>query len=124
MSLTAGIAARMAQIALQREQDGISSILQHSQQHLDSGTAIKNKDGTHSTFLGVIMSDKRLNGGRETILPSMWFGKKLDAKKDREKIIVNALQSGKKWPSADSVPEAMFLEQQTHKLIEKQVGAK
>lgn len=112
------------QIAWQREQEGVASVLRHSQEHIDSGKAIKNKDGTHSTFVGVIMSDERLNGGKETILPSMWFGKKLDATKDREKIIVNALQSGKKWPSADTVPEALFLEEQTHKLMEKQVGAK
>jgi len=124
MSLTDGITARMMQIAWQREQEGVASVLRHSQEHIDSGKAIKNKDGTHSTFVGVIMSDKRLNDGKETLVPSMWFGKKLDAKKDREKIIANALQSGKKWPSADSVPEAMFLEQQAHKLMEKQVGAK
>ena len=124
MSLTDGIAARMMQIAWLREQEGIASILQHSQEHIDSGKVIKNKDGTRSTFLGTIISDERLNDGKEPIVPSMWFGKKLDPRKDREAIVSNALQSGKKWPSADTVAEAQVLEQQVHKLMEQQVGEK
>jgi hypothetical protein len=53
-----------------------------------------------------------LNGGRETIIPLFWGGKKPLSHKEA---IKRAIASGKKWPSADTVGEAQMLDDFAHK---------
>jgi hypothetical protein len=62
------------------------------------------------------VQDERLNNGKETIIPSFWGGKVVD----RETSIRNALQSGRKWPSAVDLKEAQFIDDYAHVAIEKQ----
>ena len=111
MSLTQGIAARMMQLAIEREREGIQSIIDHHNYHRDSGKSRKNKDGTFSTVVSTIISDNRLNNGRETVIPLLWDGKQVSHKE----AIKRALKSGKKWPSADTVGEAHALDVFAHR---------
>lgn len=112
MSLTQGIAARMMQLAIEREQEGIQSVVSHHESIKRRGKALLNDDGTETTFLSTIVSDERLNGGRETIIPLFWGGKKPLSHKEA---IKRAIASGKKWPSADTVGEAQMLDDFAHK---------
>jgi hypothetical protein len=111
MSLTQGIAAQMMQLAIDREQEGIQSIIDHDRYHNEKGLIRKNKDGSFSSVVSTIVSDERLNNGRETVIPLLWEGKQVSHKKAVEL----ALKSGKKWPSADTVGEAHMLDEFAHK---------
>jgi len=116
VDLVQAIAARRAQFLVQREAEGIQSLIQHSQAHIDEGTVRKNKDGTVTTVFTIGVQDKRLNDGRETIIPKFWNGKEVSHKEAVE----FALQSGKTWPSGDSIEEAHAVDQYAHSFINKQ----
>lgn len=109
--LTDAIKEHSQFLAVVREKDGISSLLAHSQKTLDEGLS---KDNMTIYTMGV--QDERLNNGRQTTIPSFWDGKVVD----RETSIKNALASGRKWPSADSVEEAQFIDDYAHVAIRKQ----
>jgi hypothetical protein len=102
----------MMQLAIEREQEGIQSVIDHHESIKRRGLAKRNDDGTETTFLSTIVSDSRLNEGRQTVIPLFWGGKK--ALKHKE-AIKRAIASGKKWPSADTVGEAQMLDDFAHK---------
>ena len=101
----------MFQLALERESEGIRSIIEHHEDHVRTGKVRKNKDGSFSSVVSTIISDERLNNGRETVIPLLWDGKQVSHKE----AIKRALKSGKKWPSADTVGEAHALDLFAHK---------
>jgi hypothetical protein len=86
----------MMQLAIEREQEGIQSVIDHHESIKRRGLAKRNDD---------------LNNGRETVIPLLWEGKQVSHKKAVEL----ALKSGKKWPSADTVGEAHMLDEFAHK---------
>jgi hypothetical protein len=110
MSLLQGIAARLFELSLEREREGIQSIVQHHEYNVRNKLIRKNDDGSHSSVLSTIVSDERLNNGRETVIPLLWEGKQLSHKE----AIKRALKSGKRWPSADTVGEAHALDMFAH----------
>jgi len=110
-SLTEALKEHSQFLAVLREQKGIESLLAHSQETLDTGSSQDNM-----TVFTIGVQDERLNNGRETTIPSFWNGKP----RDRETSIRNALASGRKWPSGDSVEEADFIDKYAHVAIEKQ----
>ena len=110
--LAQAIEEHMLEGAVIREQEGIKSLLAHSQETLDTGLSRNNM-----TIFTISVQDERLNGGRETIIPSFWNGK---VETDRETNIKNALQSGRKWPSGFNIKEAQDLDDYAHIAIRKQ----
>lgn len=98
------------QLAIAREEEGIQSIIDHHNYHRSSGKERKNKDGTSSTVVSTIISDKRLNDGRETVIPLLWEGKQVSHKE----AIKKAIASGRKWPSAATAGEAHMLDMFAH----------
>jgi hypothetical protein len=79
----------------------IAPLVAHGQANAAAGTTVTDKGGKHSIFsMGV--QDSRLNGGRETIIPTVYDGKIVS----RKEAVQRALDSGIEWPSADTVEEA------------------
>lgn len=113
MALIEGIAAHLMDIVSKREAAGLQTILDHHNEHMKSGTYRRNKDGSMSTVVSTIISDSRLNGGRETVIPLLWNGKQLSHKE----AIKKAIASKKPWPSADTVAEAEALDRVVHSRI-------
>lgn len=123
-SLTRSISTKMMQLAFEREKEGIKSLVDHSQATLDKGQEVKNGIDT-STIVTAGVQDERLNGGRETVIPTLWEGKIYDLRmpEERETVIQFALASGKKWPSADpgNLLEANIIDEFAHQTIRKQL---
>ena len=122
VGLIKAIDERLAELELKldvtRNADGIKTVLGHSQAHVDAGTMGPDADNPN-TFLGSVVNDKRLNKGRATIVPTFWDGKKVE---DPDEVIERAVQSGKKWPSSDSVQGALRLETYIHDIMKQQVA--
>ena len=97
------------QVDLAREQEGVKTVLAHSQAHVDAGT-LGPDPARPNTFIGSVVNDKRLNDGLATIIPTFWNGKKVS---DPEAMEL-AISSGKTWPSAKEVPDALRLEKYIH----------
>ena len=119
--LTKAIKEHMKMAAVLRESEGIKSLVEHSQETLDSGNVYTQPfSGKVSTIVTMGVQDERLNGGKETIIPTLWGGKPTDI----ETSIQNALQSGKKWPSAlpdeHGMEEIDWIDKYAHIAIEKQ----
>lgn len=116
--LAEAIKQHMLQAAVVRESEGIQSILAHSQETLDKGQMKDN----HTVFTQGVQ-DSRLNNGRETTIPLFWNGKV----EDTETSILNAVASGRKWPSATpdaaGIEETQFIDDYAHVMIEQQTPA-
>jgi len=110
---------------MQRENEGIRSLLQHSQDTLDSGKSVLHDSGKTSTIVTGGVQDERLNNGRETIIPTLWEGKiyNLQVSEERETAVQFALRSGKTWPSASDLAEAAQINSIAKGFINKQVPA-
>tara|TARA_R110000824_G_scaffold32872_1_gene105968 strand:+ start:9941 stop:10477 length:537 start_codon:yes stop_codon:yes gene_type:complete len=115
------------------------SPLEHSQDMLDRNQQRNTPTGTN-TFLGNVENIRGVNDGRPTIVPSFIDGvalpvgekgpptleypdgqpteRALQAQRDRADWVRN---SGKVWPSADTIEEAVLLEKLIHALMDMQV---
>ncbi len=113
--LTDAIRQQELRLAVEREQEGIKSIVEHSQAHIDSGTFGTMKDGKTMTVFSTIVSAKELNDGRETVIPLFWNGKI----RSHKEAIDLAIQSNKVWPSATTVDEADFIDKFAHVMMDK-----
>ena len=69
----------------------------------DGLPARKNADGSYSTEVSITVTDPRLNEGKPTNIPSLWGGKEVD----EETAVKNAIKSGNKYKSFDSINEAV-----------------
>ena len=70
---------------------------------------IKNPDGTFSTELKVGISDERINGGKETQIPTIFNGKQVSVEEAIEIIVANDGKdpdTGRKLEGFDSLEEA------------------
>lgn len=69
------------------------------------GTAspIQNPDGTVTTERSITVTDKRLNNGQPTNIPTVWGGKVVPD----EQAIANAVQSGRQWQAYPNIPAAV-----------------
>lgn len=114
----------MLQMSLEREKEGIQSLIDHSQATIDAGEELV-EDGFTTSIRTAGIQDERLNEGRETIVPTFWKGKLFDLRipEEREAVVQFALQSGKKWPSADkdNITESNVIDEFAHQAIRKQV---
>lgn len=74
---------------------------------LAPGEYIKNPDGSWSSEVSMTVTDPRLNGGKPTVVPSMWLigGKPHLAANDGEAVSL-ALDSGLSFKSFGTIPEA------------------
>lgn len=113
--LSEAVREQELRVAVEREQEGIRTIVEHSQAHIDSGTFKTNEDGTITTLFSTVISDKRLNEGRETVIPLFWNGK-IRSHKEAIKL---AVESNKAWPSATTVDEAEFIDKFAHVMMDK-----
>ncbi len=122
-SLTRSISAKLLQMSLKREQEGIQSLIEHSQATLDAGEELV-EEGFTTTIRTAGIQDERLNEGRETVIPTFWKGRLFDIRipEEREQVVQFALQSGRKWPSADkdNLHEANVIDEFAHQAIRKQ----
>jgi hypothetical protein len=80
----------------------LNSIFEHANQNIATGNAVSNKDGSTSTVKTISVDDGRLNGGKPTLIPTVWNGSIVS---DSEAIEF-AVSSGKAWPSFPSHDEA------------------
>ena len=112
---------RLAELELDldvmRNTDGIKAVLGHSQAHVDAGTTGPDADAPN-TFLGRVVNRKEINDGRASIIPSFWNGEKV-SDEESERL---AIESGKTWPSSDTVRGALRLETYIHDIMEQQVA--
>lgn len=123
--LLRAIAARQTEFLQEREAEGLQSLVDHSQNTLDTGTMVSHPGGKKSTIVTAGVQDRRLNEGRETVIPTLWNGRIYDLRvpEEREQVIQFALQSGRKWPSGDSVAEGETLNIFAKSVINKQTPA-
>lgn len=69
----------------------------------DGFPALTFPDGSHATELGMTVTDPRLNAGQPTNIPSLWRRQIVP----EEMAVLEALASGKSWPSYRSIAEAI-----------------
>jgi len=101
---------------------GSDTVLAHSQNIIDSGKAQTNPDGSITTFKGSVVTEDWLNDGKPTLIPTFWDGKQYDISTDEGmKAVKEKVEaSGKTWPSADTIDEALAMEKTIHDEMEKQ----
>jgi len=69
----------------------------------DGYPARQNSDGSYSTEVSITVTNPKLNSGKPTNIPSLWKGKEVD----EDTAVKNALDSGNKYPSFSTIPEAV-----------------
>lgn len=69
----------------------------------DGYPARQNADGSYSTEVSITVTNPKLNGGKPTNIPSLWYGKEVD----ENTAVNNVLASGKKYESFSTIPEAV-----------------
>jgi hypothetical protein len=80
----------------------MDALREHGKSNIKSGQYVKNKDGSFSTVRSITVEDSRLNGGKPTLIPTIWYGFRLTA----ERAIERAVRSKKSWPAFDTIEEA------------------
>ena len=76
---------------------GIENIRRHSFENKTTGKGFGN-----STVLSGSIQDERLNGGKPTLIPFLYNGKRVEPQEAADR----AVASGKVWPSFDTDDEA------------------
>ena len=84
--------------ATENDVQDLEPLRQHSANNVKTGKAVHNEDGSMSTIRSASVEDKNLNGGKITLIPTVWDGKILSAKEATER----AIKSGIKWPTFES----------------------
>lgn len=79
----------------------ILSLVEHGKMNLDTGQGFQDQSGWH-TILSISVQDERLNGGKPTVIPSVYEGKQVTP----QEAIRRAFLSQKAWPSAETEQEA------------------
>ncbi len=77
--------------------------LARGEQTHDGFPARKNADGTISTEVSITVTDKRLNDGKPTNIPSLWEGKEVS----EDEAVKRALKSGKQYQSFATIDDAV-----------------
>ena len=76
------------------------ALFDHSDDNLRAGKGFTDDEGVHST-VSITVTDSRLNGGKPTLIPSVYDGGRLP---DGDSID-RAVESGKTFPSRDTHAE-------------------
>lgn len=85
------------------EQDKrMETLRQHGKENIARRQYVKNKDGTISTVRSITVQDPRLNGGKPTLIPTIWNSFKVSA----DRAIEKAVRSKKSWPAFDTIEQA------------------
>lgn len=96
-----------------REEDTLSpeekNVLQYHRDRMKDGTAIRNNDGSLTTFMGAISDID----GKPTIHPTFFDGKVISPQEGARR----AVASGIKWPQYKSVKQAEFAEEKIHAIM-------
>ena len=86
-------------------------ILDHHYSNIKKGKTRKNKDGYLNTVVTIQVEDKSLNDGKPTLIPTVYDGKIVSEKE----AVKRAIDSGKKWTSADTHAELREYDIMLHK---------
>jgi hypothetical protein len=86
-------------------------ILDHHYSNIKEGKTRKNKDGYLNTVVTIQVEDKNLNDGKPTLIPTVYDGKIVSEKE----AVKRAIDSGKKWTSADTHAELREYDIMLHK---------
>ena len=90
------------------------ALIQYHRNHLYGGTALKNADGSYTTFRGAVVGTD--NG--HTIMPTYWNG----AVRPIEESFRNMVKSGISFPNYPTVDAALAAEQRLHGIMESDVA--
>ena len=83
------------------DQPAESPLVAHGRHNIETGQWFRDDRGVHTILSGSV-EDERLNGGKPTVIPTVYGGKQLDW----PEAIDRAVKSGIQWPSADTEDEA------------------
>ena len=86
-------------------------VLDHHYNNIKEGKTIKGEDGYLSTVVTIQVEDKNLNDGKPTLIPTVYDGKIVSEKE----AVKRAIDSGKKWTSADTHAELREYDIMLHK---------
>lgn len=85
----------------------------HSMSNRRDGNTLKNSDGSTSTTRSMSVRHEGLNGGRPTLIPTIYQGREVSY----QEAVENALQSGQVWPSFDTEDEATAYSKQASRMM-------
>jgi hypothetical protein len=88
---------------LQLNTKGVADFKANGIKTHDGYPARQNADGSYSTEVSITVTNPKLNGGKPTNIPSLWYGKEVD----ENTAVNNVLASGKKYESFSTIPEAV-----------------
>lgn len=87
---------------------GVENLIRHARANFESGNTVANEDGTVSSVLSGSVEDKRLNGGKPTLIPFVYGGRDVGVKE----AVRRAVESKKVFPSFDTNEEATIISKQ------------
>lgn len=87
---------------------GVENLIRHARANAESGNTVTNEDGTVSSVRSGSVEDKRLNGGKPTLIPFVYEGRVVDVKE----AVQRAVESKKVFPSFDTNEEATIISRQ------------
>ena len=85
----------------------------HSMSNRRDGNTLKNSDGSTSTTRSMSVRHEGLNGGKPTLIPTIYQGREVSY----QEAIENALQSGQVWPTFNTEDEATAYSKQASKMM-------
>tara|TARA_R110002020_G_scaffold21429_2_gene72786 strand:- start:7988 stop:12067 length:4080 start_codon:yes stop_codon:yes gene_type:complete len=96
----------------------IDSIFNHSQHNIDTGNYARVNGGI-ATSNSMVVNEDRLNNRRTTLIPSVYDGRILE----KDEAIQRALEAGAdKWPTYDTIDEAIADSRWASKMMSQQRG--
>lgn len=90
-------------------------VVQHHYKTLKKGQEVV-QNGKTSTVVTMIVKDPRLNKGKPTLIPSLYDGK---IYKNEYDAVTQALKTGVKYTSGDTVEELDLLDRRLHEMYIK-----
>ena len=88
--------------------------LQYHRNNLNLGTYLTHPDGEKTTFMGAVVEAP---GGKQMLIPTYWGG----AVRSVPDAMRMAIKSGVKFPTYDTVDEALAREKYIHNIMEQDV---
>ena len=88
--------------------------LQYHRNNLNLGTYLTHPDGEKTTFMGAVVEAP---GGKQMLIPTYWGG----AVRNVSDAMRMVIKSGVKFPTYDTVDEALAREKYIHNIMEQDV---